>query len=96
MGGGDAYTKRLDDATQGIVRKCKYGDDPLLYDSNIEEDFWHTDEFLATCTAKRITQKAEKFQITRRKVDFVVYVSVGTSTSPRRLPVDDLLSQLLA
>ncbi|XP_063888612.1 uncharacterized protein K02A2.6-like [Scylla paramamosain] len=68
---GDAYTKRFDDAIQGIVRKHKCIDDTLLYDSNIEDAFWHTYEFLATCAAKGITLKPEKFQFARREVDFV-------------------------
>ncbi|XP_063876921.1 uncharacterized protein K02A2.6-like [Scylla paramamosain] len=68
---GDAYTKRFDDAIQGIVRKHKCIDDILLYDSNIEDAFWHTYEFLATCAAKGITLKPEKFQFARREVDFV-------------------------
>ena len=68
---GDAYTKRFDDAIQGIVRKHKCVDDTLLYDSSIEEAFWHTYEFLATCAAKGITLKPEKFQFARREVDFV-------------------------
>ena len=68
---GDAYTKRFDDAIQGIVRKYKCVDDTLLYDNNIEEAFWHVYEFLTTCAAKGITLKPEKFQFARREVDFV-------------------------
>lgn len=68
---GDAYTKRFDDAIQGIARKYKCVDDTLLYDSSIEEAFWHTYEFLATCATKGITLKPEKFRFARREVEFV-------------------------
>ncbi|MPC59953.1 Polyprotein P3 [Portunus trituberculatus] len=67
---GDEYTKRVDDAIQGIARKYKCVDD-TLYDSNVEEAFWHTYEFLTTCAAKGIILKPEKFQFGRREVDFV-------------------------
>ena len=68
---GDAYTKRFDDAIQGIPRKYKCVDDTLLFDSSVEAAFWHTYEFLATCAEKGITLKPEKFQFARREVDFV-------------------------
>lgn len=68
---GDAYVKRFDDAIQGITRKHKCVDDTLLYDSSVEEAFWHVYDFLATCAAKGITLKPEKFQFARREVDFV-------------------------
>lgn len=68
---GDAYVKRFDDAIQGITRKYKCVDDTLLHDSSVEEAFWHVYDFLATCAAKGITLKPEKFQFARREVDFV-------------------------
>lgn len=35
----DAYTKRFDDAIQGVQRKLKSVDEILLHDANIEEAF---------------------------------------------------------
>ena len=67
----DAYTRRFDDAIQDVPRKYKCVDDTLLYDSSIEEAFWHTYDFLVTCAKKGITLKPEKFQFCRREVDFV-------------------------
>ncbi|XP_063852440.1 uncharacterized protein LOC135095506 [Scylla paramamosain] len=46
-------------------------DDTLLYDNSIEEAFWHTYDFLATCASKDITLKPEKFQFAQREVNFV-------------------------
>ena len=68
---GDAYTKRFDDAIQDIPRKLKCIDDTLLYDTCVEEAFWHTYEFLETCATKGITLKPEKFRFCRKEVDFV-------------------------
>ena len=52
----DAYTRRFDDAIEHIERKLKCVDDVLLYDANVENAFWHTYDFLATCAKKGITQ----------------------------------------
>lgn len=37
--GSDAYTKRFDDAIQGVKRKLKYLDDILLHDAIIKKAF---------------------------------------------------------
>lgn len=57
----EAYTKRLDDTIQDIPRKYKCEDDTLLYDTCVEDAFWHTYEILETCAGARITLKLEKF-----------------------------------
>ena len=69
----DAYTKRYDDAVMDIHRKFKCVDDVLLYDSSIEQAFWHCWEYLETCAHARITLSPEKFCFCRKEVDFVGY-----------------------
>lgn len=69
----DAYTRRFDDAIKDISRRFKCVDDVLLYDSNIEEAFWHAYEFLETCAEKGITLQPEKFKFCRKEVEFVGY-----------------------
>ena len=39
---GDGYTHRYDEVIKDIPRKVKCVDDTLLYDSSIEESFYHT------------------------------------------------------
>lgn len=39
---GDAYTRRYDKVIKDIPRKLKIVDETLLYDSNIEDSFFHT------------------------------------------------------
>lgn len=80
---GDANTRRFNDSFQGVVSQYKCVDDTLLYDSSIEEAFWHTYDFLATFAAKGIKLIPEKFQFAQREVDFVGYCLGGSSTSPR-------------
>lgn len=67
----DAYTRRFDDAIAGVPRKFKCVDDILLFDSSVEDAFWHVYDFLETCARKEITLKPEKFKFGRREVDFV-------------------------
>ncbi|KAG0711505.1 Retrovirus-related Pol polyprotein from transposon gypsy [Chionoecetes opilio] len=67
----DAYTKRFDDSVQDILRKYKCVDNTLLYDTCVEDAFWHTYEFLDTCARAGITLKPEKFRFCRREAEFV-------------------------
>lgn len=50
----DVYTKRFDDTVVGIPRKHKCVDDTLLYNSSVEEAFWHIYEFLEMCTSRGV------------------------------------------
>ena len=67
----DAYTRRFDDIIEHIPRKMKCVDDVLLHDNSIESSFWHTYNFLETCSQKGITLKPEKFNFCKREVGFV-------------------------
>ncbi|CAL4166698.1 unnamed protein product [Meganyctiphanes norvegica] len=67
----DAYTRRFDDAIEHIPRKMKCVDDILLYDSNVEQAFWHTYILLETCAQKGITLNSEKLRFCCRDVEFV-------------------------
>ena len=69
----DAYTRKFDDVIEHIPRKLKCVDDVLLYDSSVENAFWHTYQFLETCAQKGITLNPEKFKFCRREVEFVGY-----------------------
>ena len=69
----DAYTKRYDDAVLDIPRKFKCVDDVLLYDSSVEQAFWHCWEYLETCARARITLSPDKFSFCKKEVDFVGY-----------------------
>lgn len=66
-----AYTRRFDGAIFGVTREVKCIDDTLLYDSSVEDSFWHTYELLETCARKGITLKPDKFKICRRETNFV-------------------------
>ena len=53
-GAGDGYTKRYDDITHGVERNTKCIDDSLLWDSYIENSFWHTLAQLDLCNGNGI------------------------------------------
>ena len=70
---GDAYTKRYDDIVAGVPRMCKCIDDTLLYDSSIEEAFYHAFDYLHLCGQNGITLNPDKFKFCRREVEFTGY-----------------------
>ena len=69
LASGDAYTRRYDELIKDVPRKVKIVDDTLLYDSNIEGAFFHTD-FLLHCAKNGIVLNREKFQFFQDTVQF--------------------------
>ena len=57
---GDAYNCRYDQVLSDIPRKHQIIDDTVLHDSNIEEAFFHTFDFLLTCAVNRVTLTPKK------------------------------------
>ena len=78
----DAYTRRYDDAVVDIERKFKCVDDVLLYDSSVEQAFWHCWDYLETCGRAGVTLSPEKFQFCRREVEFVGFSLGWNSYAP--------------
>ncbi|MPC62649.1 Polyprotein P3 [Portunus trituberculatus] len=76
----DAYTKRFNDAIEDIPRRFKCVDDTLLFDSSMEQAFWHVYHFLETCAKRGITLQPEKFPFAKREVDFVGFSLGSIST----------------
>ena len=67
---GDTYTRRYDEITKDIPCKVEIVDDTLLYDSSIEEAFYHTFDFLLHCAKNGIALNREKFQFCQDIVQF--------------------------
>lgn len=70
LASGDAYTRRFDEITQDVPRKAKCVDDTLLWDTSIEDAFWHTFDYLSLCANNGITFNAEKFVFAQMDTDF--------------------------
>ena len=67
---GDAYTHRFDNITQGFKRVKRCVDDSILWDDSIEESFWHTYEYLKTCSDNGIVFNPEKFHFAKKSCEF--------------------------
>ena len=67
---GDAYTRRYDEVIKNVERKVKCVDDVLLYDSGIEETFYHTFDYLTLCAKNGVVQNRKKFQFCQDTVQF--------------------------
>ena len=70
LAAGDAHTHRYDEVMKDVPRKVKCVDDTLLYDSSIQESFYHTWDFLTLCAEKGIVINADKFQFCRDTATF--------------------------
>ena len=78
----DAYTRRYDDAVIDVERKFKCVDDVLLYDSSVEQAFWHCWNYLETCGKAGVTLSPDKFRFCRREVEFVGFNLGWNSYTP--------------
>ena len=67
---GDGYTRRFDDITVDVRRKAKCIDDTVLWDKDIEEAFWHTVDYITTCSEGGIIFNPKKFHFAKDEVDF--------------------------
>ena len=90
LAAGDAYTHRFDEVIKDIPKKVKCVDGTLLYDSSIEESFYHTWDFLTLCAEKRIVINADKFQFCRDTFTFAGLTMTPTGITPS----NDLLSAI--
>lgn len=88
---GDGYTRRFDDITVDIPQKTKCVDDTLLWDSNIEEPFWHTLDYLDLCCSNGVIFNPKKFAFAKDEVDFAGF----TITKDGIRPMRQLLSAIL-
>ena len=87
---GDAYIRRYDELIKDVKDKVKCVDDTLLHDSNIEDAFFHTWDYLELCAANCVTINASKFQFCQDTVLFA-----GLSITPTGVcPSDKILAAI--
>ena len=79
---GDKYTSRYDSIIQDIPRKVKCVDDTLLYDSTIEDAFYHTFDYLTTCASRGIVINASKFKFCEKNITFAGFQITSTGIKP--------------
>ena len=67
---GDTYTCKYKEVIKDTPCKVKIIDDTLLYDSSIEEAFYHTFDFQLQCAKNGIVLNTNKFQFCQDVVQF--------------------------
>ena len=70
LSSGDGFNRRFDSILADFTRKERLMDDTLHYDTNLEEHWWRTIEFLDTVGRSGIVLNPQKFQFCQREVDF--------------------------
>ena len=70
LSSGDGYNRRFDSILSSMERKERCVDDTIHYDSDLEEHWWRTIEFLARVGQAGIVLNPDKFQFAERSVDF--------------------------
>ena len=79
---GDAYTKRFDDITVGQPRTARCVDDSLLWDTGIEQAFWHTFDYIKLCADNGIVFNREKFVFAQLRAEFAGFEITEDSYRP--------------
>ena len=87
---GDAYTRRFDDITSEFERVQRCVDDSLLWDTSIEDAFWHTFEYLKHCTNNGIIFNQEKFVFSRKTCEFAGFELTPDGYRPTKRMLDSI------
>ena len=79
---GDGYTRRMDDITAGTERLKRCVDDSLLWDSSLEESFWHTVRYITLCGEHGVVFNPSKFAFGADTVDFAGFTVTADGYKP--------------
>ena len=85
---GDGYTRAFDNITVDFKRKAKCIDDSLLWDTTLEEAFWHTAEYIMLCSSHGIVFNPKKFSFGMDEVDFAGFTITETGIKPMQQILD--------
>ena len=79
---GDGYNRRFDAILSDFVRKERCVDDTIHYDSNLEEHWWRTIDFLRMVGEAGIVLNPAKFQFCKKSVEFAGFRVSETAIEP--------------
>ena len=71
----DVYTRQYDKIIKDIPWKVKRVDHTLLYGNSIEQESYHTWDYLYLCTSNSIVINNQKFQFYKKKSLLLVSTS---------------------
>ena len=67
---GDAFNGRVQEILSNIPRLVRVVDDMCIYDSTIEEAFWHAWNLVETCAKSGVVLNQSKFQFCSQTINF--------------------------
>ena len=79
---GDGYTRRFDEIVMDVPRKTKCVDDTLLWDSSIEQAFFHTVDWLDLCGRNGVSLNPTKFIFAKETVEFAGFEITPSAVRP--------------
>ena len=90
LSAGDGYTHRSDIITAEVPKLRKCIDDSLLFDDNIETNFYRVCEYLELCSRNGMIFSPKKFQFASKTVQYV-----GFLVTPEGIrPTDEFLKNI--
>ena len=94
LSSGDGYNRRFDEIISEFERKERCVDDTIHYDTDLEQHWRRTLEFLTRVGQSGIVLHPDKFQLAQRTVDFAGFRVSDTTIEP--LPKYDAYPQCLS
>ena len=82
LSSGDGYNRRFEAVISDFERKERCVDDTIHYDSDLEQHWWRTMDFLTRVGRSGIVLNPDKFQFAQRSVDFAGFRVSDTSIEP--------------
>ena len=90
LSAGDGYTQRSDIITAEVPRLRKCVDDSLLYDDNIEANFFRVCDYLELCAKNGMIFNSKKFQFGSTTVQYLGFMITPDGIQP----TDDFLGTI--
>ena len=82
LSSGDGYNRRFDAVLAEFERKERCVDDTIHYDSDLQEHWWRTIDFLTRVGQAGIVLNPDKFQFAEQNVDFAGFRISDTTIEP--------------
>ena len=92
LSAGDGYTHRKADIMAGFADCKTCVDDSIIYDDDIETNFYRTGQFLDQGARGGCTFNPRKFQFSEREVTFLGFLVTDTGIKPTPGFLDSIMS----
>ena len=88
---GDAYTRRFYAIVADIPRKVQCVDDSCIWDTDIEQAFFHAVEWIDACALNGVTLNPKKFAFAKDTVKFAGFEITSENVRPCQESLDAIL-----